>query len=44
MAEKCKACGRSPEQHKHSSKTQHEWSRIRCDGNYAAELVRKPVK
>lgn len=41
---KCKACGRSEELHKHSKKREHSWVRIRCDGNYAAELVRRPVK
>jgi len=32
MSDKCKRCGRSPEQHKHSTKQEHRWPRIMCSG------------
>ena len=28
---KCKACGRTERQHKHSKKKHHLWERIACD-------------
>jgi len=42
MAERCKSCGRTEEQHKHSAKKGHKWVRIRCDGRY--DLERELVK
>jgi len=29
---RCSACGRRPEQHKHSIKKVHRWERITCKG------------